>query len=57
MTTHSGGYYCGRIRFKIDVSEEIKVAEYNCSMCGFLYFEEISIRMLDSIGVERRVWP
>ena len=57
MTTHAGGYYCGRIRFKIDVSEEIKVAEYNCSMCGFLYLEEISIRMLNSIGVERRVWP
>jgi hypothetical protein len=57
MTTHPGGCYCGRIRFKIDASEEIKVAEYNCNMCGFLYFEEISIRILDSIGVERRVWP
>ena len=57
MTTHACGCHYGRIRFEIDVPEEIKAAECNCSMCGFLHFEEISIRISDSTEVERRVRP
>lgn len=40
MTTHSGGCHCGRIRFEVDVADDIVVSDCNCSICrmaGYLH--------------------
>jgi hypothetical protein len=37
---HSGGCHCGRVRFEVETSVRLEVAECNCSICakaGYLH--------------------
>ncbi len=33
---HAGGCHCGRVRFEVEASARIEVAECNCSICAKL---------------------
>ena len=40
MTMHKGGCHCGRVRFEVEASADIKAHRCNCSICrmsGYLH--------------------
>jgi hypothetical protein len=34
MITHNGGCHCGKVRFEVDASADLRVSECNCSICS-----------------------
>jgi len=34
MITHTGGCHCGKVRFEVDASADLRASECNCSICS-----------------------
>ena len=47
MTTHSGGCHCGRVRFEVEASSELRLSECNCSICYMAGFQHLIVPKAD----------
>ena len=47
MNTRVGGCHCGRIRFEVDVPDEIVVSDCNCSICSMVGYLHLIVPKSD----------